>query len=96
MLNRRAAAYQAYWENMLLPNVAINLASPEHMRIYDRFAWGRQASIYVLDDRQYRDHQACSGDHRGGSTTVWRDECASLEDPNRSLLGKDQEAWLYI
>ncbi|MFT4102670.1 MAG: alkaline phosphatase D family protein [Burkholderiaceae bacterium] len=46
----------------------------------------------LLDDRQYRSHQACPPPGRGGGRVV-RD-CASLSDPSRTLLGFEQERWL--
>jgi alkaline phosphatase D len=93
-MKRRAAAYQAFWENMPLPVAMLDPAKPAHLQLYARYNYGRLARIHVLDDRQYRDYQACSGAGRGGSATVWRDQCPELDDPNRSLLGKTQEAWL--
>jgi alkaline phosphatase D len=91
-LARRAAAYQAYWEHM-----PFTLAQrPKHadMRIVDRFTWGRLATVHLLDDRQYRDPQACPGPGRGGSNTVRLADCEALKDPSRTLLGSAQEQWL--
>ncbi len=54
---RRAAAYQAYFENMplrpsrLLPGMAA--------RLYGTVNWGTLARFYLLDNRQYRSVQAC-------------------------------------
>jgi alkaline phosphatase D len=47
----------------------------------------------MLDDRQYRDYQACPNS-KAGASTVWREQCAALDDTSRSLLGAKQEAWL--
>jgi alkaline phosphatase D len=47
----------------------------------------------VLDDRQYRSHQACARPGRGGSTSVDR-ACVERLLPERTLLGAEQEAWL--
>ncbi len=93
-LQRRAAAYQAYWENLPLPVGTLNVALLPAMRIYSRYSWGKLARFHVLDDRQYRDKQACPNSGRGGANTVWRDQCATLDDTNRTLLGRPQEAWL--
>jgi alkaline phosphatase D len=47
---RRAAAYQAYYENM-------PLASDK--QLYRRIRWGTLATFHMLDTRQFRDPQAC-------------------------------------
>jgi alkaline phosphatase D len=91
---RRAAAYQAYWENMPVPINMLNVASLPAMQIYSRYSWGKLAKFHMLDDRQYRDPQACPPNQRSGAGTVWRDECAELDNPKRSILGATQEAWL--
>jgi alkaline phosphatase D len=94
-LQRRVAAYQAFWENMPLSNAVLKAAVWPQMAIFDRFSWGRLADIHVLDDRQYRDYQACPNRGRGGgSGTVWAHDCAELADAGRTLLGKQQELWL--
>jgi alkaline phosphatase D len=90
---RRAAAYQAYWEHMPF-SMAQRPRGPD-MRIVDRFQWGALATLHLLDDRQYRDHQACPYDNRAGSATVKQSACPALNDPKRSLLGAQQEAWLH-
>jgi phosphodiesterase/alkaline phosphatase D-like protein len=64
------------------------------MRIVDRYDWGRLARIHALDDRQYRDPQACPPSGRGGSNTLPAALCPGLDDPRRSLLGMAQERWL--
>lgn len=90
-LSRRASAYQAYFEHLPLGLDARPRGAD--MRIYQDFAWGRLGRFYVLDDRQYRDPQPCSDPAKGGggSTIV---DCKDREDPRRSLLGREQEAWL--
>jgi alkaline phosphatase D len=80
---RRAAAYQAWWEHM--PVRLGPPSGPDHT-IYRSFDWGRLARFHVIDTRQYRDPQACSG--ALGPT------CAERTDPGRTLLGGEQEAWL--
>ncbi len=90
-LARRAAAYRAYLEHMpLRPSV---LSASGGMRIYDRHAWGALATLHVLDDRQYRSHEACSKPLRGGSNVVGP-ECSQRLDPARTMLGEAQEHWL--
>lgn len=89
-LARRAAAYQAFFEHMPLRE----LARPRDgvMRLHSHHRFGSLAEFFVLDDRQYRDHQACPRPGRGGSTRVT--ECAERLDPTRTLLGLEQERWL--
>ena len=64
------------------------------MRITGRLDWGRLARIHLVDDRQYRDVQACPKPGRGGSNTVALKACPELLDPQRTLLGSAQEQWL--
>jgi alkaline phosphatase D len=89
-LQRRAAAYQAYYEHMPVRRTAAP-AGP-HMRLYARVAYGDLATFHVLDDRQHRTHQACPRPGRGGSSVV--EECAARLDPQRTMLGEAQEGWL--
>ena len=91
-LERRAAAYQAYYEHMPLPLRA--LPRGPHAQIYDSYAFGDLATFFVLDDRQYRSHHACSRPGRAGSNVVADTDCAERLAPERSMLGNAQEAWL--
>jgi alkaline phosphatase D len=92
-VQRRAAAYRAYYEHMPLERAM--LPRGPDMRIYDRFAFGRLALFHVLDDRQYRHVQICPSPRRGGGSTVVADAaCPERNDPARSLLGDAQEKWL--
>ena len=81
---RRAAALQAYYENM--PLRASAKARNGGMRLYRRVEWGALATFHMLDTRQYRSDQAC-GDR-------YRSDCAERFDPHRTLLGADQQRWL--
>jgi alkaline phosphatase D len=89
---RRAAAYRAYWEHQPFPKSA-RPAGPD-MRIYGHLDWGRLARIHLLDDRQYRDLQACQPASRARVSVVRASECRELGDPKRSILGAAQERWL--
>ena len=96
---RRAAAYQAYYENMpirasTLTKSLAGLAAGAEMRIFQRVDVGQLASFYMLDPRQYRDRQACSKDGKLGASMVNPAKCPAWQDPKRSMLGTDQEAWL--
>lgn len=92
-LVRRAAAYQAYWEHMPLRRSA--RPNGPHMRLYGRYDFGGLARFHVLDGRQYRDHQVCPRFGRGGSNVVDEQKCFSRLEPQRTLLGDEQENWLH-
>jgi len=93
-LLRRANAYQAFYEHMPLRMAPPRAGGFAHLRMYQRYDWGRLARFHVLDDRQYRAHQACQPPGRGGSSSVVRSGCDELLDARRSMLGGEQEAWL--
>lgn len=82
-LIRRANAYRAYWEHQPLRPPA---PDGPNLALYRRFDFGRLLRIDVLDTRQYRSDQAC-GDGRDI-------DCEERLDPERTLLGEEQEAWL--
>lgn len=89
---RRAAAYQAFYEHMPL-----RLPAPKtfaNVRMFQRYDWGRLARFHVLDDRQYRAWEACPHPGMGGSNSVTPYACPLLLDPRRTMLGGEQEAWL--
>lgn len=88
-LQRRAAAYQAYYENMPLRRAALPVG-PD-MLLYRAQRWGRLARLSVLDDRQYRDSRACDEASNGKMIPA---TCPARTDPARSLLGAPQEAWI--
>ncbi|MEN3366854.1 MAG: alkaline phosphatase [Burkholderiales bacterium] len=94
-LARRAAAYQAFYEHMpiRLPALPDGANRYAHLRIYDRYDWGKLARFHVLDNRQYRSYQACPRAGRGGSNSV-TSGCTERLESGRSLLGKQQETWL--
>src|SRR5262249_38819240 len=91
-LRRRAAAYQAYYEHMPLRSRAM----PHNgvMRIFDRYRFGNLVTFWVLDGRQYRSKQPCEGSPlRSGHVAL--DTCTERVDPHRTLLGYEQEHWLF-
>jgi len=90
-LKRRAAAYQAYYEHMPLPHWA-RPRGPE-MQLYTRWSFGALARFHLLDDRQYRSPQVCPRPGRGGSNVV--EDCGERLDARRTLLGPEQEQWLF-
>jgi alkaline phosphatase D len=90
---RRLAAYQAYYEHLPLP-VSTLVERFAHVRLYRTQRAAALASFIVLDDRQYRDRQACQPAGRGGSSVVDDAACLERRDPARTLLGREQLAWL--
>lgn len=84
-LLRRAAAYQAYYEHM--PIRAAQFPSGPHLRLYRQLQFGSLIDFSVLDTRQYRSNQPC-----GGLTATG---CAEADDPARTMLGAEQERWLF-
>ncbi|ALC83623.1 MULTISPECIES: alkaline phosphatase D family protein [Bacillus] len=84
-VHRRAAAYQAYYEHM--PLRLSSLPNGPDMQLYRNFSYGDLASFHVLDTRQYRDDQANGDGNKPPSE--------ESEDASRTLLGTDQEQWLF-
>jgi alkaline phosphatase D len=82
-LARRAAAFQAYYENMPLRRTSVPRGID--MQLYRRLHWGRLATFHMLDTRQYRDDQGCGDGYK---------DCPAASDPARSITGAEQEAWL--
>ncbi len=91
VLQRRAAAYQAYFEHQPL-RIGPEPHAPAHMRLHAQFPWGRLAEIWTLDCRQYRSPQACRDPVRGGGRMIT--QCDERLAPERSMLGAAQEDWL--
>jgi alkaline phosphatase D len=86
---RRAAAYQAWWEHQPVRLDPPNAADPEY-RIYRDVKWGDLIGLALLDGRQYRSDQAC------GDVTLSLDPpCPETFDAARTMLGDEQEAWLF-
>ncbi|MDH5264068.1 MAG: alkaline phosphatase D family protein [Betaproteobacteria bacterium] len=90
-LARRAAGYRAFFEH--LPVRPSALRADGEYRLYGAHAWGSLANLFVLDDRQYRAHQACPRPSRGGSNVVGTD-CLERTREGRTMLGEAQERWL--
>ncbi|HUR06448.1 MAG TPA: alkaline phosphatase D family protein [Nonomuraea sp.] len=82
-LQRREAAFRAYYENMPLRRTSIPRGVD--MQLYRRVRWGRMASFHMLDTRQYRDDQGCGDGYK---------DCPAAVDPTRSITGPAQEEWL--
>jgi alkaline phosphatase D len=82
-LPRRAAAFQAWYENM--PVRASVLPRGADIVAYRAFRFGSLAAVAVLDTRQYRSRPACAEPF---------DNCKEAQAPERTMLGAAQERWL--
>lgn len=83
-LERRASAYQAYYEHM--PLRAAQIPEGSSMLLYRSLGFGRLARFAVLDTRQYRTDQPC------GDRT--KPPCEGTADERATLLGERQRQWL--
>ncbi len=83
-MERRAAAFQAYYEHTPLRSTSMPRGSD--MRLYRRFTYGDLAEFNVLDTRQYRSDQA-AGDFA-------KPPHPAQSDPERTITGDEQERWL--
>jgi alkaline phosphatase D len=83
-MQRRVAAYQAYYENMPLRRAA-RPVGPD-MRLYRRLSFGKLATFHVLDTRQYRTDQP------GHGRVTLTD---AMLEPGVTILGRQQREWLF-
>jgi alkaline phosphatase D len=77
-LEQRTNAYQAYFEHQ--PLRLSRMPDGPNLPLYRRFSFGNLLEFSVLDTRQYRDDIVHS--------------TKKTEDPNRTILGDQQEEWL--
>ncbi|MDA0179520.1 alkaline phosphatase D family protein [Solirubrobacter phytolaccae] len=84
----RAAAYKAYYEHMPVRKTAVPSVGTG-MMMFRTIQWGRLASFYAIDGRQYRSPNADPASPRGANGYT-----PSELDPNRTMLGPDQMRWL--
>jgi alkaline phosphatase D len=84
-LERRANAYQAYYEHMPLRRTAMPRGSS--LLLYRRLAFGNLAEFSVLDTRQYRTDQPCEDGNKP--------QCPEALSENATILGSQQEKWLF-
>ncbi|MBS0209405.1 MAG: alkaline phosphatase D family protein [Planctomycetes bacterium] len=84
-LKRRAAAYRAYYEHM--PLRAAQMPHGPDLELYRQVHFGRLAQFSILDTRQYRTDQPCGDGNKP--------PCADALDPQASLMGPAQRAWLF-
>ena len=88
-LDRRARAYQAYYEHM--PLRAQQLPSGPNLQLYRRVGFGRLVQVHVLDTRQYRSARAPAGCPLNTRIDGY---CPSALDPERTIQGTAQRDWL--
>ncbi|MEY2401441.1 MAG: alkaline phosphatase [Ilumatobacteraceae bacterium] len=86
---RRFAAYQAWWEHQPV-RLDPPASADQEYRVYRDMHWGGLIDLALLDGRQYRTDQAC-----GDVTLSVEPPCPEVLDPLRTMLGDDQETWLY-
>jgi alkaline phosphatase D len=82
-LERRASAYQAYYEHMPLRRSSLPKGSS--LLLYRRLRFGALAEFSVLDTRQYRSDQPCGDGNKP--------QCAEALSAEQTLLGAKQEEW---
>ena len=83
-LNRRAAAYQAYYEHM--PLRESSMPDGPGMKLYRSIRHGKLVDFHVLDTRQYRTDQPLGDGSRAPAP--------ELLDPNGTMMGATQKQWL--
>lgn len=87
-LQRRAAAWQAFYENHAI-RIDPPTAGASEMRIYRQVDWGALATFLLLDGRQYR------SDQPGNNTpNDFGDATDGMFLDSATMLGATQEAWL--
>jgi alkaline phosphatase D len=84
-LNRRAAAYQAYYEHM--PLRASSVPNGPDMQLYRTIRHGRLIDFHVLDTRQFRTDQPAPGPMEA--------QLLEAKNPSATILGSEQRQWLF-
>ncbi len=82
-LLRRAAAFQAYYENM--PLRRSSLPNGSSIQIYRTLPYGKLAQFTVVDTRQFRTEQPCNDN--------FKPVCEATSTPNATMMGTKQEKW---
>lgn len=93
-LKLRASAYQAWYEFQPVRH-APALSSPS-MPILRGRDIGNLMRISIPDTRQFKDSETlcADGSDKKFAFGVFQKPCAGIDAPERSMLGKAQEAWL--
>ena len=82
-LRRRAAAFQAYYENMPLRRTS--LPTGPDMTVYRTLQYGKLAQFTVVATRQFRTDQPCGDNFKAA--------CAEQANPAATMMGGKQEGW---
>lgn len=82
----RASAYQAWYEHQPV-RLAARPTVDGGARIFRRLQWGRLAQVDVVDGRQHRSVPPCGWGEA--------DACPAAYAPEVTMLGREQESWLY-
>lgn len=85
---RRLAALKAYYEHMPLEHPPVISGLESRLDLHGVFRFG-PAQVHLLDTRQYRSDQAC------GAGFPADFPCPDLQDPSRTMTGRQQEEWLF-
>ncbi|MBX5460457.1 MAG: alkaline phosphatase D family protein [Steroidobacteraceae bacterium] len=86
---RRARAYQAYYEHM--PLRRFSFPRGPDLQLYRRLSFGGLMQLHVLDTRQYRSAGAPAGCTPGERIDGY---CPSALDTTRTITGNRQRDWL--
>ena len=87
-LAERAAGYQAFYEHM--PVRTPRPQGPD-LKLYRSLSYGRLATFFVLDTRQYRSPEVALCREPDQTPSGY---CPASIDPARTMLGADQRGWL--
>lgn len=81
------AAYKAWWEHQPVRGAA---PTEDGLKVYRLVDLGSLGQMYLLDARQYADEPPC----RDTSRLDFGEECLEMQDPDRQILGEQQQNWL--
>ena len=87
LATRRTAAYQAWWEHQ---PVRLDPPVDGFLEVYRSARVGDLVEFFMLDTRQFADEPPC----RDTSRFDLGADCGERDDPERTLLGVEQETWL--
>jgi alkaline phosphatase D len=86
--DRRAAAYQAWWEH--LP-VRVEQPRGVDITVHREIVWGDLADLFVIETRSQADAPPC----RETANFDLGPGCDERDDPDRTMLGAAQKQWLF-
>lgn len=91
---QRAAAYQAWYEHM--PVRGYKRPGDNAFALHRKIQLGNLLQICLLDARQFRDKRDLCRDSMDPAYGFgnYRERCEAMWQPDRSMLGAEQEKWL--